>query len=74
MKIRFKAPVTTGSGVTYPAGYVVPCYTLINLSNGFTAIGVAVEVHPSLPAVSEPVMEVGVRDLHKLEVVLDYPA
>lgn len=74
MKIKFKHPVTTASGVQYPAGYTVQCDTLINLPNGFTALGVAASIHPSLPPISEPVMEVGVRDLHKLEITLDYPA
>ncbi len=73
MKIKFKAPVTTASGVTYPAGYVVECDTLTNLRNGFTSVGVAVPIHPGLPPIVEPVMDIGVRDLHKVEVTLEYP-
>ncbi len=74
MKVKFKEPITTDTGVIYPAGHVVECDTLVNLRNGKTQLTQLGVVHAGLPPVAEVIMEVGVRDLHKLEVTLEYPA
>jgi hypothetical protein len=70
MKIKLKEPITTGSGVTYPTGYVFEVDNLTNLTNGVTIAGVISEPRPGL-LVCDEVFRIGIRDLHKVEVTLD---
>ncbi len=75
MRIKLKEAITTGKGVTFPAGYTFEADTLLNLSNGFTQFGNVAEIRPGsavLTTVEE--FSVGTRDVAKLEVTLDLPA